>query len=749
MSEEEKLPEGWDSTPLNDLVSRLTNGYVGATRGIYQEQGVPYLLSKHVRNNLLRFDNQTFITEEFNEKIRKSKLITGDVLLVQTGHVGESAVVPPEHDGHNCHAMIVITPRKELLDGYYLSYYFASPDIQRVFSGIEKGMTLRHLNCRDVIKADIKVPPLNEQRRIVAKIEALQERSRAAKEELDAIPPLLEKFRQSVLAAAFRGDLTRKWRQEHPNVEPASVLLTRIRKERKARFIEDESEKARAKSEAKARAVGKRWTAADNQSTLAKERAKAEKKYKAPEPVDASGLPELPEGWCWTKLEELATIKGGLTKGKKRQSKDKLLNVPYLRVANVQRGYLDLTEVKTIVATESEIDDLHLIRGDILFNEGGDRDKLGRGWVWDDEIDLCIHQNHVFRARLIREDVVPQFISHYGNSQTAQIYFLRTGKQTTNLASINMTQLKALPLPLAPLEEQIELVRMVDLHFLGAAESHGAATVMKELLTRLNQSILAKAFRGKLVPQDPNDEPASVLLERIRAERAAGEAEKKGKKKRKAAAKISLPIEDHRQMRDAGHRRDDGRAQRPAPMTETNDDHVQTAAYAGLSEEHHCHETHPAESEQVPFLDMDPDDQVEAVFEALWGKGPLTADEALRIVAEDLKKRWMTDFKRLRKDGPLSKAIASTIKKAVKYGHLDKPTWGKIRAVMTDPNTYSPKDWAMIAEQALRDIEVESEEQAIRHCAEWARDNCGLEFERIRKGGVIWKGLNELAKERR
>src|SRR5262249_37167773 len=164
-------------------------------------------------------------SQEFNQKNKKSILKAGDVLLVQTGHVGESAVVPVEHEGHNCHAMIVITPVPSVLDGGYLSYFFASPRTQGAFARIEKGMTLRHLNCGDGTRLNHPIPPSNEHRRIVPKLESLQARSRRAREALDAVPPLLENLRQSILAAAFHGDLTKDWRAQNPNPEPASALL--------------------------------------------------------------------------------------------------------------------------------------------------------------------------------------------------------------------------------------------------------------------------------------------------------------------------------------------------------------------------------------------------------------------------------------------------------------------------------------------------------------------------------------------
>ena len=126
-------------------------------------------------------------------------------------------------------------------------------------------------------------------------------------------------------------------------------------------------------------------------------------------------LPSVADGWCWTTLSEISDIEGGITKDQKRRVTGGMREVPYLRVANVQRGYLDLGQVKSIFADEDEVKALRLHKGDILFTEGGDRDKLGRGWVWSDEIEECIHQNHIFRARPRLPFVDPKFVSYHGN----------------------------------------------------------------------------------------------------------------------------------------------------------------------------------------------------------------------------------------------------------------------------------------------------------------------------------------------
>jgi type I restriction enzyme S subunit len=215
--------------------------------------------------------------------------------------------------------------------------------------------------------------------------------------------------------------------------------------------------------------------------------------YKEPAAPDTANLPPLPEGWAWATLDALADVKGGITVDQKRKHSSPARSVPYLRVANVQRGYIDLTEVKEIAATEDEIQELILKPGDVLFNEGGDRDKLGRGWVWNGELSECIHQNHVFRARLLGAGINPKFVSWYANT-FGQKFFFDEGKHTTNLASISMTKLKRLPVPVPPPAEQKRIVADVERRLSVIEELETVVSANLQRASRLRQGILQQAF---------------------------------------------------------------------------------------------------------------------------------------------------------------------------------------------------------------------------------------------------------------
>jgi type I restriction enzyme S subunit len=203
-----RIVEQHGSRRLAEIVTRLTNGYVGPTRNIYLQSGVPYLLARHVRDNRLEFDEKTFVSDEFNEKNKKSKLKTGDVLLIQSGHIGHSAVVGPDHEGHNCHAMIVITPVPNELSGDFLSFYFGSAEMKRKFEEIRSGSTVPHLTCGLVRELMIPLPGVAEQKQIVSALKEMEQKTAQLSALANKKILRLAQLKQSILQKAFSGELT-------------------------------------------------------------------------------------------------------------------------------------------------------------------------------------------------------------------------------------------------------------------------------------------------------------------------------------------------------------------------------------------------------------------------------------------------------------------------------------------------------------------------------------------------------------
>jgi type I restriction enzyme S subunit len=158
-------------------------------------------------------------------------------------------------------------------------------------------------------------------------------------------------------------------------------------------------------------------------------------------------------------LSEVATVQTGLAMGKAVNGE--ALELPYLRVANVQDGHLDLEVIKKVAVSRRDVDRFSLQPGDVLFTEGGDFDKLGRGTVWRGEIPICLHQNHVFAVRPSPSKLLPDFLAALASSAHGRRYFQLSSKQSTNLASINSTQLKEFPVPLPSIDLQREIAEIL------------------------------------------------------------------------------------------------------------------------------------------------------------------------------------------------------------------------------------------------------------------------------------------------
>jgi type I restriction enzyme S subunit len=200
-----------------------------------------------------------------------------------------------------------------------------------------------------------------------------------------------------------------------------------------------------------------------------------------------------PRGWALVRLDEVADIASGVTKGRNLAGRD-TLTVPYMRVANVQDGHIRLDDVKDVEVLPDDVNRYRLEAGDVLLTEGGDPDKLGRGAVWYGSIDPCIHQNHIFRVRCDRRRVLPEYVSRMLGSELGKRYFARAAKQTTGIASINMTQLRDAPLLIAPIGLQRTWEAFIEEHrrqVVRLAESG-------HHVERVFGSLLHRAFSGSL-----------------------------------------------------------------------------------------------------------------------------------------------------------------------------------------------------------------------------------------------------------
>ena len=206
---------------------------------------------------------------------------------------------------------------------------------------------------------------------------------------------------------------------------------------------------------------------------------------------------EIPKEWRKTQLRHCATIKSGITLGKSYSKDTVLIERPYLRVANVQGGYVDLNDLATIEVTPDEDLKYRLHSGDVLMTEGGDRDKLGRGCVWHGEIEPCLHQNHVFAVQTNETILLPEFLEYLTASDVGRSYFDVTAIKTTNLACTSSSKVLAFTIPLPPIEEQIEIVGFIKKRSLELNKLIMKKELLVQELERYKKSLIYEVVTGK------------------------------------------------------------------------------------------------------------------------------------------------------------------------------------------------------------------------------------------------------------
>lgn len=379
----------------------------------------------------------------------------------------------------------------------FLYQLLKSPLGQAYFLGISRSAQ-DGFNKSDIEQKLVPISPLAEQHRIVAKVDelmALCDRLEAQQADAEsAHTELVQALLDSLTQANDANDFTINWQRlaEHfhtlfttePSIDALKQTLLQLAVMGKLVQQDPNDESA---SEFVKRIQ------AEKQSYLAKSKARKQKDLAAnlqPEPPF-----DVPAGWEWQTIDDVLHVTGGVTLGRKLGDR-KLLSKPYLRVANVQRGRLEMEQIKEVEVPEDEVEKYLLRNGDLLITEGGDWDKVGRTAIWREELPECLHQNHVFRARAVVADWEPRWAEMYLNSASAREYFAGSSKQTTNLASINMTQLRACAFPLPPLGEQQRIIAKVD----------QLMALCEQLKTRITQACQL------------NEQLASTLVERSLAE---------------------------------------------------------------------------------------------------------------------------------------------------------------------------------------------------------------------------------------
>ncbi|WP_086932005.1 restriction endonuclease subunit S [Agarilytica rhodophyticola] len=493
-----ELPEGWASTTVDAFIQSMIGG-ASPKREDYSNNGVLALNKGDIksRGKLSIKTNPKMLPQEYVEN-HINKLIDYNDIVVTLRDLSQKADFLGLIARYKNNEKAIITQGMYKLNistecsGDYLIHFSNSPFYRELVKAEKVGVTQVHLRNDQFRGIEIPLPPLNEQTRIANKLDSLLAKVDAAQARLERIPTLLKRFRQSVLAAATSGELTREWRER--DVVDFAMKEIKSLKEKKSML--------------------------------------SIKKPKEPLPAPNIDYEDIPEQWAYSDITpfldvERAGLKTGPFGSLLKKSDHQAAGIPVIGIENIAKtGFRHGSKIHISLSKANELDGYDLKPGDILISRSG---TVG---------ETCVVPENIGNARFSTNIMRLSFFPGSINSMYFRFLFLGSRvvlKQVNELCKgstrlfLNQKILSSIRYPIPPIEEQKEIVRRVESLFAMADTIEKQYHQAKQRIDRLTQSILAKAFRGELVPQDPNDEPASELLKRIQAERE----QKKAKPARK------------------------------------------------------------------------------------------------------------------------------------------------------------------------------------------------------------------------
>jgi type I restriction enzyme S subunit len=481
-SEERKVPERWIWTTLAEIAQIVTGTTPSKAAPQNYGDAIPF-----VKPGDLDAHTAVWVTSEYlsDRGAQKSRILpAGSIMVTCIGATIGKTGISGRDVATNQQINSIVLP--DLLEPYFVYFYCLSKDFQDLVKSNASSTTLPILNKSRFSRLPIPLAPLPEQHRIVAEIERLFTQLDAGVAALKRVRVNLQRYKASVLKAACEGKLV----PQDPGDEPASQLLARILAER------------RTKWEADLRAKGK---------------DPSKVRYEEPAPPDVEGLPglpELPEGWVWASMDQLLT--DPLSNGRSVPDADS--GFPVLRLTALKNGRIILSERKIGEWTESQAFPYLVQSGDFYVARGnGSLTLVGRGGLVEDEPDPVAYPDTMIRVRVNTGSYLPKYLRAIWNSKFVRSQIQSSARTTAGIYKINQQHIRRYVVPLPPLAEQHRIAAEVERRLSVAQQLDGVIETNLKRAERLRQAILKRAFEGKLVAQDPEDEPAGVLLERITA----------------------------------------------------------------------------------------------------------------------------------------------------------------------------------------------------------------------------------------
>lgn len=496
---DEKLPEGWEWTTIG-AISEINPGI--DISGLDASTMVSFVPMSAVEANTGKLDSSH--TRSLSEVQRGyTAFQENDVLLAKITPCmenGKFAVAQSlssrigfgSTEFHVCRPEAGINP--------YLLYYYISQESFKQAARLAMTGSAGQLRVPAAFLSGATYPlaPTDEQARIVSAIELQFTRLDAAIAFLKSAQAKTKLYRASLLKAAVEGELTRAWREEHAVSETGEQLLARILAERRARWEEEQLAKMREKGSVP---KDEGW----------------KKAYREPQGPQVEELGTLPEGWCWATVEQtIAYLRNGLS----QKPEVSPLGYRILRINAVRPMSVNLDEIRYLPLPENEAQDYLIEDGDILFTRyNGSLDLLGVAGMVRNCIEPTLHPDKLIRVKAVIKETFPLYMEIVCNIGTSRAFIESRARTTAGQKGISGFDIKQIPIPLPSLDEQAQIVAEVEARLSDMAQCEKEIEKYLKQAECMRQSILREAFAGRLAAQDARDEPASVLLERIREER--------------------------------------------------------------------------------------------------------------------------------------------------------------------------------------------------------------------------------------
>jgi type I restriction enzyme, S subunit len=473
------LPEGWTSTSLKIILNVLENGArpKGGVQNILK--GIPSIGGEHLTyDGNFDFKKLKFIPESFYDSMTRGKIKLNDVLIVKDGATtGKTSLVkqnfPYKQAAINEHVFL-LRGMPEIILQSFLFYFILSYDGQKHINKKSTGL-IGGINISFVNDLEIPIPPLNEQKRIIGKIKEFMSKIDSIIANLKKIQNQLRTQKQSLLKSAFIGDMTNEFRKKNPS-ESSESLIQKISE------LQNNQEK---------------------------------KLQKIPLPENETDFHSIPESWKWVHVGNICTR---LQYGTSKKSNKDSTQIPVLGMGNIMDGKLSFENLKYLPKNFKELDEYLLEHDDLLFNRTNSAELVGKTAIYKKNHPKSIFASYLIRAKVDSNIFLPSLLSHYVNSLFGRFFIKSVVSQQVGQANVNGTKFSMMVIPLIPLKEQKILLEKIEIGISSIDKISDEVKLRLDSLKLLKLSILKQAFVGKLVIQDPNDKPASELLEKIQLE---------------------------------------------------------------------------------------------------------------------------------------------------------------------------------------------------------------------------------------